>query len=1046
MFLKIDQQLERCTRVIRQRVRPRIHPSIDTLTVEAFDIPGEPMPVPEFFARLGRGEIAFEPFELGSKWGTTWGTTWFRLTGRVPAGYPKGRALELFLDLGWYDHSVGGHIEGMVYRPDGTVIKAVHPRNHWVPFLDADGTPHTDIAADGTFTVYLEAACNPLLLGVIPFIETELGECATGKPEEQYVFRRADLTEYDERFEDYWLDLDTVQGLMNDMPDKQSARYFQLAKALQRSLNAFDEQHPDTVEQARAELAGVLARPANASAMRISAVGHAHIDSAWLWPVRETRRKVARTVSNALALMDENPEFKYAMSSAQQYAWLEQDRPELFARMKERIAEGRFIPVGGMWVESDGNLPDGESLIRQISYGRRYFKEKLGVEPRGIWLPDSFGYTGAWPQIARRAGYDWFLTQKISWNDTTKFPHHSFLWEGLDGTRILTHFPPSDTYAAWVTTKEMTYTEHNFQDKDLSDRALMLFGYGDGGGGPTREMLGSLRRFRDVEGLPKVEIESPDVFFDAARRQIVDEAGEEAPVWHGELYLELHRGTLTAQQEMKRGCREEESLLRAVEYLCAAATIAAPGAYAYPAQELDRIWTTLLLNQFHDILPGSAIAWVHRETSADYARDLKRLKEIAQEACAALRAADPTADLLPEAAIAQYRADDAAWRPAPARAAASDAAAAPATATRQDDGRVTLSNGLMTAVVEPDGTVSSLTDDVRGRELVAAGMRLNAYELLKDEPSVWDAWDIERDALLCHETIGGGQVAGVTADGTGAHVTVRTAFGSSVIDTTITLAPGARSLDFAARVDWREKERFLKVAFPIAVAAAQAQYDCQYGLVERPVAKNTRSDEAKYESCTRRFVRINEPGYSVAVANGSIYGSDVSPIAADAAAGRTPGTLFRLSLLSAPVFPDPRTDIGTHEFRWSVVADATIERTIAAATVLNAPTLHDVPAIAPLASLDVAEGMPVIDWIKLADDGSGDLIVRVYEAAGGRAEATLTVCDAFAGGTVRETGVTESDDLAADLPVSLETRGALPAQGARLRLAPFQLATLRITR
>ena len=352
----------------------------------------------------------------------------------------------------------------------------------------------------------------------------------------------------------------------------------------------------------------------------------------------------------------------------------------------------------------------------------------------------------------------------------------------------------------------------------------------------------------------------------------------------------------------------------------------------------------------------------------------------------------------------------------------------------------------MTAVVEPDGTVSSLTDDVRGRELVAAGMRLNAYELLKDEPSVWDAWDIERDALLCHETIGGGQVTGVTADGTGAHVTVRTAFGSSVIDTTITLAPGARSLDFAARVDWREKERFLKVAFPIAVAAAQAQYDCQYGLVERPVAKNTRSDEAKYESCTRRFVRINEPGYSVAVANGSIYGSDVSPIAADAAAGRTPGTLFRLSLLSAPVFPDPRTDIGTHEFRWSVVADATIERTIAAATVLNAPTLHDVPAIAPLALLDVAEGMPVIDWIKLADDGSGDLIVRVYEAAGGRAEATLTVCDAFAGGTVRETGVTESDDLAADLPVSLETRGALPAQGARLRLAPFQLATLRITR
>ena len=200
--------------------------------------------------------------------------------------------------------------------------------------------------------------------------------------------------------------------------------------------------------------------------MNVSAIGHAHIDSAWLWPVRETRRKVARTVSNALALMDADPDFKYAMSSAQQYAWLEEDHPDIFNRMKQRIEEGRFIPVGGMWVEADGMLPAGESLIRQIAYGRKYFKEHLGVEPKGVWLPDSFGYTGAWPQIARRAGYEWFLTQKISWNDTTKFPHHSFMWEGIDGSRIFTHFPPADTYAAWCKVRELDYAEKNFQDKD----------------------------------------------------------------------------------------------------------------------------------------------------------------------------------------------------------------------------------------------------------------------------------------------------------------------------------------------------------------------------------------------------------------------------------------------------------------------------------------------------------------------------------------------------------------------------------------------------
>ena len=273
----------------------------------------------------------------------------------------------------------------------------------WVPFMDAEGNAQVPVAEDGSFTLYLEAASNPLLLGVPPFIETELGDHATGKPDEPYVFKSADLAEFDERYENYSVDLDVVSSLM-EFADKQSPRYWQLAKALQRSLNAYDERNPESVEAARAALAGVLAKPANASAMNVSAIGHAHIDSAWLWPVRETRRKVARTVSNALALMDADPDFKYAMSSAQQYAWLEEDHPDIFKRMKRRIEEGRFIPVGGMWVEADGMLPAGESLIRQIAYGRKYFKEHLGVEPKGVWLPDSFGYTGAWPQIARRAG------------------------------------------------------------------------------------------------------------------------------------------------------------------------------------------------------------------------------------------------------------------------------------------------------------------------------------------------------------------------------------------------------------------------------------------------------------------------------------------------------------------------------------------------------------------------------------------------------------------------------------------------------------------
>ena len=1044
MFLKPEQQLERCRRVIRQRVEPHIHPVLAHLDVEAFDIPGEPMPHTEFFAREHAGDIPFEPFVMGSPWGTTWGTVWFRITGRVPADRPEGMPLELMLDLGWYQHSCGGHIEGLVYRADGTAVKAVHPLNHWVPFMAADGTAVVPIDEDGTFTLYLEAASNPLLLGVPPFIETELGDHATGRPDEPYIFRAADLTVYDRRYDLYRVDLDVAASLM-ELADKETPRYWRLAKALQRSMNIYDEQAPDTVIAAREALAGVLSSPAAASSMRVGAIGHAHIDSAWLWPVRETRRKVARTVSNALALMDADPDFKYAMSSAQQYAWLEQDHPDVFARMKARIDEGRFIPVGGMWVESDGMLPAGESLIRQISYGRRYFKEKLGVEPKGVWLPDSFGYTGAWPQIARRAGYEWFLTQKISWSDTTKFPHHSFLWRGIDGTPIFTHFPPSDTYAAWATAKELDYAERNFRDKDLTDRSLLLFGFGDGGGGPTRNMMDHLHRFENLEGVSRVAIETPDDFFAEARADLEAEAGEEMPVYQGELYLELHRGTLTSQQAMKRGCRAEESLLRTVEYLGAAATLADPD-FVYPREEMDRIWTTLLLNQFHDILPGSSISWVHREARADYERDLTRLREIAADLCAVLRRANPAADLLAEARISQYRADGTSWRVTPADLPDVFDAPSPTVETLPD-GRVRLANGLLTAIVEPDGTVSSLVDEMHGRDIVPAGSRLGRYELMKDEPIVYDAWEIDREALLMSTPLSG-EIVGTSRSDNAVAVDVRTVEGDTVIATTFTLHAGARRLDVAAHVDWHAKERFLKVDVPVGVVTDRAQYDCQYGLVERPIVKNSASDEAKYESSTGRYARIADADYAVAVVNGSIYGSDAAPIAAAPATGRDAGTMFRLSLLSSPVYPDPRTDLGAHDFRWAVVADATLRRTIDAACAINAPILHDVPAIAPPATVETTRGLVVVDWIKTADDASGDLIVRIHEAIGGRAEATLHVADALAGTTVRETGVLETNTLADDLPRALQTEAdaPVPAEGAALRFGPFQLATLRIAR
>ncbi|KAA8815751.1 alpha-mannosidase [Bifidobacterium callitrichos] len=1033
MLLKVNREIDRCKRVMRERVWPHIHQTLGTCAVGAVKNPGEPEASASFIARAVSGQVEFQPLASGEPWGTSWGTTWMRVEGQLPADLPEGRVIELVFNLGWLEWPVGGHIEALAYRADGTVIKALHPRNHWMPLIKADGTRDRVVNPDGSFVIYVEGAYNP---NVPSFTVTELGTRPTGKADERYEFGSIDIAALDQDMFDYWADLDVITGSLENMNDA-DPRYWKLAKAMQRSINLWDERDYATLAPARKALDKVMASPANASAMTLTAMGHSHIDSAWLWPVRETQRKVGRTVSNVLALMDMDPNFTYVMSAAQHFAWLEERHPDLFERVKERIAEGRFIPVGGMWVESDGTMPCGESLIRQISYGKRYFKEKLGVVPNGIWLPDSFGYTGAWPQIAKRSGYSWFLTQKLCWNDTTRLPHHSFMWEGVDGSQIFTHFPPADKYDSDMSAHDMAYVQRNYKDKDLSDRGILLFGFGDGGGGPIREMTMREHRFESFEGMPKVEYGTPDDFFAKAESEMRAEAGAEMPRWKGEFYFELHRKTLTSQQEMKRGCRKTESALRAVEYLGTLASLESAD-YVFPQAEIDRIWKTLLLNQFHDILPGSAIEWAHRVAREDYERDMKRLHEIAQEAVAALREANPDAERIARARISQLS-DVASWTPV-----SLESTGEPVSIERGDDGSVTVSNGLIRAHIAANGTIDSMTDLVAGREMVAKDAALGRYEILKDEPGVFDAWDVERDAFLCATPLEDGVIASVetAADGS-ALIRTTNRYRDDVIDTVITLRPGRRQIDFHADVDWKVPEKLLKVDVPMALSATRAQYECQYGLIERPVVKNTEGEEAMFESCSHRFVRIHDSSYGIGVANGSTYGSDVSSLRDDD--GAIAGTMVRLSLVAAPTAPDPRTDIGRHEFDWTVLPCAEVAPLVAAAGEINAMTLEDMPALEPPVSLETGEGTPVIDWIKLADDGSGDVIVRLYEAAGARARATLHVHGPLDGWQVRETNTLEQDESYADEPAGL-VGGRQAAEGAALALKPFQLTTLRLSR
>ncbi len=582
----------RLRRALKERIRPAIYPLTTPCRIEVWHVPGEPVP----FAEALAAEFAEVP--AGTAWGPAWSTSWFRITGQVPPDW-AGRRVEAVVDLGFNESYPGFQSEALAWTPDGMPIKGVAPRNRWVPIDGPD------------VRFYLEAAANPVVLGGDGFVPTSRGARGVADGEPLYTVS-VDLAVLDETVWALVQDLEVLDGLMHRLDEREPRRH-EILRALSRSLDRLDlHDVPATAAAARKELADVLARPAHASAHRISAVGHAHIDSAWLWPLRETRRKVARTVSSMLTLMDADPGFVFVFSQVQQLAWIKEHYPALFERLRGKVEAGQFVPTGGQWVEPDGNLPGGEAMARQFVYGKRFLIEEFGIDPETVWLPDTFGYSGALPQLVKLAGSRWFLTQKISWNQTNTFPHHTFNWEGIDGTRVFTHFPPAETYNSELSADELARAVEKFADKGPATRSLLPFGWGDGGGGATREMLARAARTADLEGSPRVRIEGPDAFFRAAEAEYPD-----APVWSGELYLELHRGTFTSQAATKRGNRRSEHLLREAELWSAAAAVQA--GLEYPYDELERVWKTVLLHQFHDILPGTSIAWVHREAEQTYA-------------------------------------------------------------------------------------------------------------------------------------------------------------------------------------------------------------------------------------------------------------------------------------------------------------------------------------------------------------------------------------------------------------------------------------------
>ncbi len=986
-----------------QRIGDAVYSDRAPVELARWDVPGEPVPIAEGLA------AAYTPVQVGERWGPPWGTTWFRLRGAVPREW-AGRTVEVVLDLGFDVLRTGFHVEGLVYDQAGQPVKGLNPRSQWIRIggKAVEGGEPVDL--------YVEAASNPLLLGGggFDFRPSPLGDPATAGDEPMYRVVRADLAVFETDVWELQQDLEVLGQLEAEL-DLSDARRWEILHAVDRALDRVDTAAiATTVADARAELVDVLAAPARASAHRISAVGHAHIDSAWLWPVREAVRKVARTASNATALMAEYPELIYAMSSAQQFAWLKEHRPEVYAKVREWVSQGRFVPVGGMWVESDTNMPGGEALARQFSHGKRFFLDEFGVETREVWLPDSFGYSAALPQLIELSGSSWFLTQKISWNKTNRFPHHSFQWEGLDGTRIFTHFPPADTYGSEVSGAEVAHAARNFSDKGAASSSLLPFGWGDGGGGPTREMLARATRLQDLDGSARVQIEAPAHFFARAAAEYAD-----APVWVGELYLEMHRGTYTSQARTKQGNRRSEHLLREAELWCATAAVRTGAVYPYAT--LDRIWQLVLLQQFHDILPGSSIHWVHREAVANYAAVADELDELIASAQRALAGSGSVRVL--------FNAGPHARDGVPALGAAAVAVPASVEPVRDGDGW-RLENELLRVRIDGRGLISSVYDLAAGREALAPGSVGNLLQLHPDTPVLFDAWDIDSYYRNTHTDL----VDAESVEAVDGGVRVVRRFGDSTISQVLALPSAGKRLDIDTDVDWHESEKLLKAGFDLDVTTERSAAEIQFGHVYRPTHRNTSWDAAKFEICAHRWVQVGEPGYGVAVVNDSTYGHDVTRRPRD---GGGSTTLVRLSLLRAPRSPDPVADQGRHRLRYSLVPGAQIIDAVRAGYALNLPLRAlsgSVDRVEPLVTVD-NDGV-VVESVKLADDGSGDVVVRLYEGLGARAKARV-------GTRFEHAGVHPVDLL--ERPRD-ESAIAPDGDGVALELRPFQIVTLRFAR
>jgi alpha-mannosidase len=956
--------------------RDYIKTAID-LNAEYF-VTDEPVPFGE------KDKYRLKPAEKGSIWGTNWQCAWFHLTGKVPAKW-AGKTVAVRIDIGG---------EGLLFSPDGVPLEGI--TNHsafWPGYIKEYVTVYDSAPAGGDVDLWLDAGANGYFgmeLGAHPRLDTEKTE---GEMSARINHLQLCLT--DENIKQLSIDVEIALSLMKTYP-KESYRYRQILMILCEATDLYCG-NPQNVEKVRELLKKKLfSAKACSSALKVTAVGHAHIDTAWLWPVRETIRKCGRTFANQIANIEKYPEYVFGASQPQLYQFVKDHYPELYAKIKKAVAEGRWEPQGGMWVEADCNLISGESMVRQFIHGKNFFMDEFGFDVKNLWIPDVFGYSGAMPQIIKGCGCDYFLTQKISWNLFNEFPHHTFIWRGIDGSEVLTHFPPENNYNAFVIPEESVRGQNNFKEADMLDEFCSLFGIGDGGGGPRDDYIERAMRLKDLEGCPKVTMGRADKFFE----RLKDAAGK-LDVWDGELYLEKHQGTLTTQAKVKRSNRKLEYLLKHIEFIYSCLPLK-----DYPAAEMDKLWKILLINQFHDIIPGSSITRVYKETHEQYAEIFKNGKELLAKAASKLFSPDKNSMTLFNPLSCVYTGPVAlpeGWKNArndgeslpcqlegdtaiadisiPAGGFISiekaDNEAVPATA---DGENLILENALIRYEFSRDAQLIRVYDKEAKYELITPENPANVMSLYHDDPVEYDAWEIdlgyEEQHLEDAKGVSINKISGPVRQILDFELTIS----NSKINQRIILGHGKR-LDFETRVQWDEAHKMLRTKFPVKAHATEAVFDIQYGYIKRSTSRNTSWDIARYEVAAHRYADISDSQYGIALLNDCKYGYKVHE------------RILDLNLLRSPKYPDFTADIGEHEFTYSLLPHSgglLQSNVINNAAILNQPLLRFEGFRADNAALPCTlEADDVsLEVIKKAEK-EDCLIIRLVETKGQRSQASL---------------------------------------------------------